>query len=282
MSGKANSKYYRYEIQTRYIQWSYTTTPTTDYQRQALKPRSRSDEFSNGTGQGTMDSCRYHALTLPLGGAVSDSCRYHALTLPLGGAVSDSCRYHALTLPLGGAVSDKLVKSALKGEFINLSEFLPNIYDVVTEMETYVTSEGSVQVRPKRQKKVIYSLTSWSSAWSNYEVSIVPQRPELNIEIIYNLVKRNTSSIRYTPIIADLERGWQAANHGISTLPTPISITTLDATTLKRGAKQCFRSRTFDHTVHNCPFPVTSAVDEETKKNPTPRVIRDKWIHQGK
>ena len=224
MSGKANSKYYRYEIQTRYIQWSYTTTPTTDYQRQALKPRSRSDAFSNGTGQGTMDSCRYHALTLPLGGAVSDSCRYHALTLPLGGAVSDSCRYHALTLPLGGAVSDscryhaltlplggavsdscryhaltqplggavsdKLVKSALKGEFINLSEFLPNIYDVVTDMETYVTSEGSVQVRPKRQNKVIYSFTSWSSAWSNYEVSIVPQRPEryINLAQYRNLI----------------------------------------------------------------------------------------------
>ena len=67
-------------------------------------------------------------------------------------------------------------------------------------------------------------------------------------------------------MIADLERGWQTANHGISTLPTPIYITTFDATTLKRGAKQCFCCRSFDHTVHNCPFPVTSVVDEETGK----------------
>ena len=156
-------------------------------------------------------------------------------------------------------------------------------------METYVTSEGSVQVRPKKQKKVIDLFTSWSSAWSNYEAIIVAQRPELYINFAQyrNLIQSCDKKYiwhsvyaydcRFRAYLAN-SKSWKF--HHTNT-DIYIYITTFDATTLKRGAKQCFRCRSFNHTVHNCPFPATPAV-EETKKNPTPRVIRDKWIHKGK
>ena len=84
-----------------------------------------------------------------------------------------------VTLPISGSTSEKTVKHALSGEFINLSDFLPNLSEPVTNLESYVDSDGTMQFKAKRPNRAIDSLCTWLSAWSNYEALLVSHNPSL-------------------------------------------------------------------------------------------------------
>ena len=46
-----------------------------------------------------------------------------------------------VTLPISGSPSEKTVKHALSGEFVNLSDFLPNLTEPVANLETSVSTK---------------------------------------------------------------------------------------------------------------------------------------------
>ena len=56
-----------------------------------------------------------------------------------------------IPLAMGETVSENPGKSALNGEFVNLSDFVQSI----AYMVTLVSNNGTLHVRPRRQRKVI-------------------------------------------------------------------------------------------------------------------------------
>ena len=69
-------------------------------------------------------------------------------------------------------VQDKVLLSTLKGEFCDLSNYLPNMSLPClesNEMSLVSDSRGNVQYKMKRQKRQVKSFSSWLEAWGNYE-----------------------------------------------------------------------------------------------------------------
>ena len=197
-----------------------------------------------------------------------------------------------ILLAMGGTVSEKTAKSALNGEFVNLSDFIPCIPESVTDMETIVSHNGTLHVRPRRQRKVIDSFSTWISAWANYEALVLTKLPNLY---------HNFAKYRYFIQTCDRKYLWHAcyaydcrfrasvANSKIWDFHqsnSDIYITTFDATTVKRSAKQCYRCKAFDHNVMECPFPAPNQMAEIKKTSSSAsssaRFSRDKWSHLGK
>ena len=56
---------------------------------------------------------------------------------------------------------------------------------------------------------------------------------------------------------------------------TVIYITTFDTTTVKRRLKQCFRCKSLEHSVQDCPFPAPSSLEENAKKTNTSFTARE-------
>ena len=81
-------------------------------------------------------------------------------------------------LPNGAVISNKTRNAAVSGEFVNLSEFLPSI-ESHTDYETTVCPvQGSLQVKPKRNKKQISNFLSWLEAWNAYEDLVLDHHPK--------------------------------------------------------------------------------------------------------
>ena len=79
-----------------------------------------------------------------------------------------------VTLPISGPTSEKTVKHALSGEFVNLSDFLPNLTEPVANLETYSDTEGTMQFRAKRPtrgcRRGAISKRYWGSFHKGVEV----------------------------------------------------------------------------------------------------------------
>ena len=184
-------------------------------------------------------------------------------------------------------MSERSSKSALNCEFNNLSEFLPSQHDPSSDMETYVDSNNSIQVRPKKLKRSLDSFANWLSAWNNYEELLMSKKPELYSYLsayrsfIHNCDKKYLWHAIYAYDCR--HRAKLASSHSweFHHVDNDLYITIFDASTVKRSAKQCFRCKSLDHPVQECPFPAPNSM-EENKKKPSSKGSRYKWIHQGK
>ena len=72
-------------------------------------------------------------------------------------------------------------RRAYSGEFVTLSEFLPDmhIHTPNNEMEPFY-EKGELRFRSKKPKRSIDSFTTWLSAWNRYELVVVAKHPKLH------------------------------------------------------------------------------------------------------
>ena len=80
-----------------------------------------------------------------------------------------------VSLPGGARISEKTANSARRGEFINLSEFLPVGDYVISDrqVEPMLGVDGKLEFRTKKSSRSIDSVTQWCLAWNNYEHLVV-------------------------------------------------------------------------------------------------------------
>ena len=116
---------------------------------------------------------------LPSGNARSQSPPVISAPNPTDTDAISGIEQKQILLAMGGTESEKTAKSALNGEFVNLSDFISCIPESVTDMETIVSHNGTLHVRPRRQSKVIDSFRTWMSTWANYEALVLTKLPNL-------------------------------------------------------------------------------------------------------
>ena len=76
-----------------------------------------------------------------------------------------STQSREILLNNGARITSSQKADALGGKCVNLNEFLPNHDTHVQDLETFI-EDGTLQIKPKKQKQVIDSFDKWLLAWS--------------------------------------------------------------------------------------------------------------------
>lgn len=167
-------------------------------------------------------------------------------------------------------VSEKVQKSALLGEFINLSDFLPH-NDVIQSEQNDDTDMCCNSNKKSKPKKIIDRFDTWLTAWSCYEALLVGAKPELfpgmlaHQQLIqkcshkYNWHAVYTYDMRFRANLATTK------SFAFQTVDTELFVTILDSTAVKQNAQRCFRCKSFEHGVGECPFPAEHSLAKEAK-----------------
>lgn len=162
---------------------------------------------------------------------------------------------------------DKTLRQSLQGEYICLDEFLQN-YSLnnseAQDIQSYMDSDGNISYRNKRQKRRITSFNTWLEAWHNYE----------RLLLSYHGFHLYDTCTKYKLLIMAYERkyNWTAVaildmRHRLSLSGKSVEFANIDPvlfnsimdpTTVKTSALRCFRCKSFDHTIGECPFPASS------------------------
>jgi hypothetical protein len=161
-------------------------------------------------------------------------------------------------------LTEATIKSALKGEFVYLDHFLLNValsQEGLGELQQFIDTEGQVSYRPKRAKRKINNIQTWLEAWSNYE----------KLLISYHGMHLYDTMWEYRKFICECDRKFNWASVAVydirhraklsrksvnfSEPDVDIQSQVLDSTAIKSGASRCYRCKSFDHTVSECPFP---------------------------
>ena len=189
-----------------------------------------------------------------------------------------------VTLHGGVKIPAKTKNAALRGEFINLAEFL--LYSETpscNELEPFMNN-GNVTFRQKKTRKVIHSFSRWLNAWSNYERLLVSNMPELYL-----------CMLEYRQLIqsCDLKYQWSAVHaydcrfraklgetcsFQFNSVQNDLFVIIFDATAVKRNIRACHRCKSLDHLANNCPFPPSNTLEE--KKMPA-KSKGESFFHQG-
>ena len=128
---------------------------------------------------------------------------------------------------------------------------------------TKLSSDGILQFVPKKSKKQLDTFTNWLQAWNNYESLIMSIQPELYNELLaYRMfIQTSDRKYRWSAIYSyDLRfraelartRSWK-----FGTISSDLVVSILDATAIKSDVLRCFRCRSTEHIVQECPFPAT-------------------------
>lgn len=163
-------------------------------------------------------------------------------------------------LPNGAVISNKTKNAAISGEFVNLSEFLPST-ESHTDYETTIDPlQGSLQVKPKRCKKLISSFLTWLEAWNAFEELILQYHPSVykqchdyrsfiqKCDKKYHWYAVSAFDTRFRALLG------QSKSYNFGNIDSDLYVTTLDATVIKQ-VPRCFRCRSPEHEVQECPFP---------------------------
>jgi hypothetical protein len=166
--------------------------------------------------------------------------------------------------PIEG-ISDQTIKSALKGEFIHLENFLLNL--VVSpegegELCQIREEDGNVIYKPKRAKRKIMNIQTWLEAWQNYE------RLMMNYHRTFDLYEYMSD---YRAFICEIDRKYvwsaiaaydirhraQLSRKSVEFCKPNLSLQAqlLDSSALRTNVPRCYRCRSFQHSVSECPFP---------------------------
>lgn len=219
---------------------------------------------------------------------VSTSTAYESTYRPRPTAGNDSAKSGCLP-------SDKVVKAAMNGEFISLVDFLPSNEPIIAEQWEAPTEmpDGVLYVRPKKSRRTIDNFDSWLAAWTNYESLMVGQYPELypNFVTHRQLIqtcnrKYNWQSICMYDIRHRMRLGAQKS-FAFERIDNDLFVTILDSTAIKSDALRCFRCKSFEHVVSNCPFPAEAQVEANkkavrAKPGQKPLLKSERWYHNGK
>ena len=176
--------------------------------------------------------------------------------------------------PIEG-VSDTTLKAALKGEFVYLDQFLLNL--IVSpendgELCQYIEN-GQVNFRPRRSKRKITNFSSWMEAWGNYE------RLMTRYHGLHEVYEQMAD---YRTFISECDRkyAWSAVaaydirhraklsrkSVNFSNVDISLQAQLLDASSVKTNAPRCYRCRSFQHNVAECPFPQSATQKSASQK----------------
>ena len=189
-----------------------------------------------------------------------------------------------VTLHGGVKIPAKTKNAALRGEFINLAEFLlDSETPSLNELEPFMNN-GNVTFRQKKTRKVIDSFSRWLNAWSNYERLLVSNMPELYL-----------CMLEYRQFLqsCDLKYQWSAVHaydcrfraklgetcsFQLNSVQNDLFVIIFDATAVKRNIRACHRCKSLDHLANNCPVPLSNTLEE--KKTPA-KSKGERFFHQG-
>lgn len=191
----------------------------------------------------------------------------------------------------GTTKPDKHVAQAIDGEFVHLSDFLPNIEYMSGEMEPIVDN-GTFRLRPKKARKFIDSFSVWSRAWNAYEKVLMTHHADKynkfatyreliqSCDTKYQWHAVSTYDIRFRSELATRK------SFDYDKIDTMLFTTIFDATAIKTTARSCLRCKSYDHFVSNCPFPAETSRHPQTSGNDQkPRDRRkpqEQWFANGK
>lgn len=168
-------------------------------------------------------------------------------------------------------VPSKTLDQALKGEFVELSDFLPalgsNYTSAASELEPYLENNNTIHYRPKKHNRKVVNYDTWSEAWAEYEKFLVKSLGCDVHEAMSNyrsfMFEANRKYSWYALNIYDIKHRCKLASK--YTLSERLSFnladpellpTILDSTAVKPNVPRCPRCRSFDHfIVKQCPFP---------------------------
>jgi len=203
----------------------------------------------------------------------------------VGASLADTVRKSTVDrdryLPNGTRIKETVYNKAINGEFIHLVDFVT--CENQNEFETKISSDGTMQFVPRKSKKQLDTFLNWLQAWNNYESVIMSVKPELYSELLsYRMfIQSADRKYRWSAIYsydmrfrADLARdkSWK-----FGTVSSDLAVSTLDATAVRSDVTRCFRCRSTEHVVPECPFPATL----ETKKPPAKPNKPQTPQHQG-
>ena len=191
----------------------------------------------------------------------------------------------------------KLEQSILRGEYVNFIDLLKPHKEHVAHGEdaVVVDQEGNLTLQTSRSRCAIDSFSTWLSAWSEYERIIVLANPHRYGEmakyrcVIHQASRKFIWSAVYAYDFRFRQESARVGGRRFDILDHSLYTTTLDATALRKDAKQCFRSKSFNHETRECPFHPASALETPAQKkspsNPqgTYRPAQpwklEKWFH---
>lgn len=192
-------------------------------------------------------------------------------------------------LPNGAVISNKTKNAAISGEFVTLSDFLPTL-ESYTDYETTVCPvQGSLQVKPRRNKRNINNFLTWLEAWNSYEELILQYHPSAYKACHHyrGFIMSSDKKYHWYAVSAFDNRfralKGQNRSFAFDDIDTELYVTTLDATVTKM-VPRCFRCRSPDHEVQDCPFPEVPRKGQQTAPTSTsaPRPRSEGPMFQGR
>ena len=177
----------------------------------------------------------------------------------------------------------RVIDSAIQGEWIDLSEFVPqlgvNVNTVNTELEP-VLEGNTVSYRPKKSKRQITNYDSWYIAWCNYEKLMISVHGVALHEIMCDyrtfIMEANKKYLWSSVFMYDQRHRARLGallslneRLNFSSPSQDLISTILDATAVKPNAQRCQRCKSYDHNVSICPFPEVKGSSQAQGKTKT-------------
>ena len=189
------------------------------------------------------------------------------------------------TLPAGVKITQKTKDAALRGEFVNLSEFLQFAESAVSNDLEPSVQNGILTFAPRKPKKCIESFHSWLMAWNSYEQLLISEKPELYNRLVCYRRFIQSCDVKfmwhatYSYDCRFRAKLAQAHSFQYDQIDYDLYITIFDTTAVRRNAKTCFRCKSLEHSVQDCPFPSRNPM-EENKKGQKGKTS-ERWFHNN-
>ena len=227
-------------------------------------------------GDPSDDRTRRPRLSMPTLSGVS------AIPGPTLAQSSSQSRTHYLE---GGAkIPETTYRNAVSGEYINLVDFLP--YTEHRDLEANIIN-GELQFRPKKSKRSLDNFDLWLQAWSEYEALLVSARPHIyaNLSSYRRFIQASDRKYNWHAVLSyDLRYRTDLArtrSFNYSKLNNDLVVSILDATAVKSDLHRCYRCRSVEHVVQECPFPAAHKMETNSKEKKSYKQFKP-WYHQGK
>ena len=182
-------------------------------------------------------------------------------------------------------IDAKTAESALRGEFVQLEDFLYNVnveYDELKVVDNY----GNIQLKPSKPRKVITSFFKWLEAWGCYESLLVGH---YGYDMYEEMSQYRSFMLRLTdkykmPFILNYDERNRSAlgrvrSFEFASFNQELFVTTFTAMALK-NVNRCTKCSSPDHGANECPFRsgnqgggTSQGTSEPTKKRIDPNEI---------
>jgi hypothetical protein len=167
-------------------------------------------------------------------------------------------------------VAKRTTEGALRGEYIQLAEFLPcpDQHLPSQQLEATVSLDGGIVFKQKQSKKAIDSFSSWLTAFTNFEEIIARAKPELYCQLIAyrRFIQQSDEKYNWSAVRAyDCRfRAHLGKTHSFDyhIVNMQLFSEVFDVISLK-ATRKCFRCEALDHIASNCPFREGNPLEEK-------------------